>query len=144
LPRKPRPDWSEAELLSESFAANPATLKALQQRCRFSNAEAASLCGVALRTYRRWRCEGNPAPAALRLLAILAGFVPWDGWDGWEVHRGLLFPPGYRRGGITPGDFYALVFLRQLVGVYREDNAALAKRLRTLEAQLTSAQGVEP
>jgi len=56
----------------------------------------------------------------------------------------LLFPPGYRRGGITPGDFYALVFLRQLVGAYHEENAALAKRLQHLEAQLARPQGVEP
>jgi hypothetical protein len=94
---------------------------------------------VALRTYRRWRCEGNPAPAALRLLAILAGFVPWHGWDGWEVHRGLLFPPGYRRGGITPGDIYALVFLHQLVRAYRKENAKLRAELRDLTARLRQA-----
>jgi hypothetical protein len=91
---------------------------------------------VAPRTYRRWRSEGNPPPAALRLLAVLAGFVPWDGWDRWEVHRGLLFPPGYRRGGISPGDIYALVFLHQLVSAYREENVRLRAEVRDLAAKL--------
>jgi hypothetical protein len=49
-PSSPRPDWSEAEHLTEGFAANSTTLKALQQRCRLTNAEAASVCGVAPRT----------------------------------------------------------------------------------------------
>ena len=130
----PRGDWSEAELLGEGFAANLSALTALQQRCGFSNQQAATVCGVTLRTYRRWRSQGNPTPGAVRLLAILAGFVPWDGWDGWEVHRGCLFPPGFSRGGIAPGDFQALVFWRQLVSVQRAKLATLTARVAELEA----------
>jgi hypothetical protein len=123
-------------LLAEGFAANPTTLKALQQFCRLSIAEAAALCGVSSRTFRRWRTEGNAAPAALRLLAILAGYVPWDGWQGWEVHRGCLFPPGFRRSGISPGDFQAVVFWRQLVTAQREKLAKLSSQVAALEAEL--------
>lgn len=128
-------DWSESELRAEGFAANPTTLGALQLACRFTDAEAAAACCVSLRTWRRWRATGNPAPTAVRLLAILAGFVPWVGWDGWEVHNGLLFPPGHRRGGIPPGEFFALVFYRQQVSEYQRLNARLKAQLDALEAQ---------
>jgi len=90
-------------LLAEGFAANPATLRALQQRLSYSNLDAAAALGVDPRTYRYWRAGSIPPKAsALKLLAILAGYVPWDGWQGWEMHRGCLFPPGFSRGGISP------------------------------------------
>ncbi len=93
--------------------------------CGRCNSAAAS----ALRTYRRWRCQGNPTPAAVRLLAILAGFVPWVGWEDWEVHRGYLFPPGFSRQGLTPADFHTLAFWRLLVTAYAQDNAMLRRRV---------------
>jgi hypothetical protein len=89
-------------LLAEGFAANLSTLKDLQRRCRLTNSEAAKLCGVPLRTYRRWSAHGNPHPGAVRLLALLAGFVPFEGWQGWEFDNGCLFPPGYAKNGLTP------------------------------------------
>jgi hypothetical protein len=73
---------------------------------------------VPLRTYRRWSAHGNPHPGAVRLLALLAGFVPFEGWQGWEFDNGCLFPPGYSKNGLTPGDFFALVFQRQLISAY--------------------------
>jgi hypothetical protein len=136
----PSCDWSEAEILAEGFAANPAVLRDLQARCGFNHLQAAEACGVSLRTYRRWRCEGNPNPGAVHLLAVLAGFVPWDGWQGWEVHKGYLFPPGYSTGGILPGEFHALVFLRQLVMAYRQDNQRLRALLDEAEAVLAQRQ----
>ncbi|WP_200375316.1 hypothetical protein [Thiocystis violacea] len=123
------PDWLDSELLAEGFAANPKTLRALQRACRFSDEQAAAACLVSLRTYRRWLSSGNPDPTALRLLAVLAGFVPWSGWDGWEVHNGYLFPPGYSRGGIPPAEFFALVFYRQQVTEYQRHNAQLRVEL---------------
>lgn len=98
------------------------------------------MCGVSLRTYRRWCSEGNPAPSAVRLLGILAGYVPWDGWQGWEVHGGYLFPPGYTKGGISPGDFFALVFWRQLLGEYHRRYARLRARVAQLEAELQDGE----
>ena len=87
---------------------------------------------MSTRTYRRWRQHGNPSPTAVRLLAILAGFVPWPGWDGWEVHRGSLLPLGYSKRGIAPGEFFALVFYRQLVTEQRRRIAALEAELGAL------------
>lgn len=107
-----------------------ATLRALQFRSRLSNQQAADLCGVSLRTYRRWLSTRKANAGAVRLLAILAGYVPWDGWQGWEVHQGLLFPPGYSKNGIAPGEFLALPFYRQSVSAYRE-------RVQQLEAELS-------
>jgi transcriptional regulator with XRE-family HTH domain len=53
-------------------------LPALQQHLGFTAVEAAEALGVSLRTYRRWLQHGNPSPTAVRLLAILAGYVPWE------------------------------------------------------------------
>ncbi|MCK7582779.1 MAG: hypothetical protein MZV65_49320 [Chromatiales bacterium] len=71
--------------------------------------------------------------------------MPWVGWEGWEVHNGLLFPPGYRRGGIPPGEFFALVFYRQQVSEYQRLNARLKAKLEALEAQhAPAAPAVDP
>ena len=138
---KPRRDWSDAELLAEGFAANSSALRALQQRARLTQAQAAELCGVSPRTYRRWLADENAPAGALRLLAVVAGFLPWSGWEGWEVHQGLLFPPGYARGGIPPGEFFALVFYRQQVTAYQDAHAKLKARIESLEAELVQLRG---
>ena len=133
-----RADWLNAEsneLLAAGFAADSSTLWALQRRLRLSNTETASLLGVHPRTYRGWLADGKAAPAAVRLLAILAGFVPWVGWDGWEVERGLLFPPGYAKHGLLPGEFFALVFYRQQVSEQRRLLVEREARIAELEAQ---------
>ncbi|KAA6186333.1 hypothetical protein F2Q65_05935 [Thiohalocapsa marina] len=105
---------------------------------QLTNAETASLLGVHPRTYRGWLATGQAAPAAVRLLAILAGFVPWVGWDGWEVERGLLFPPGYTRGGIAPGEFFALVFYRQQVSEQRRLLLEREARITQLQAEVAA------
>jgi hypothetical protein len=93
-----------------------ATFQALQFRCRLSDEQAAELCGVSPRTYRRWRSTGKPNAGCVRLLAVHAGYVPWDGW---EVHGGFLFPLGSRRNGIAPGELFTLVYYRQAISEYR-------------------------
>lgn len=108
---------------------------ALQRRLQWTNAETACVLGVHPRTYRGWLASGKAAPAAVRLLAILAGFVPWVGWDGWEVERGFLFPPGYSKHGILPGEFFALVFYRQQVSEQRRLIVERDARIAALEAQ---------
>lgn len=72
----------------------------------------------------------------MRLPAILAGYVPWEGW---EVHNGYLFPPGYRRGGIRPGEFFAVVFYRQQVAEYQRVNRQLVARVKALELTASGA-----
>lgn len=106
----------------------------------WTNAETASVLGVHPRTYRGWLASGKAAPAAVRLLAILAGFVPWVGWDGWEVERGFLFPPGYSKHGLLPGEFFALVFYRQQVGEQRRLIVEREARIAELEAEIAGLQ----
>jgi hypothetical protein len=139
-PASPRHDWTDDTLLAEGFAANLTTLRALQRRLCWTTEQAAQALCVSPRTFRRWLSTGNPDPGAVRLLAILAGFVPWVGWDGWEVHNGYLFPPGYRRGGIPPGEFFALVFYRQQVSHYQREHARLEARVQELEQQLAAGR----
>jgi hypothetical protein len=87
---------------------------------------------------RKSASRGAAAPRDPRGLRSLEWLGRLGGAPGAAVSARL--PPG----GITPGDFYALVFLRQLISAYRREHAALTQRLRTLEAQLSNAQGVEP
>lgn len=136
----PSATWSEAELLRHAYAANLSTLRPLLQRLRASPAEAAALCLVTPRTLRRWLHTGQPDPTALRLLAVLAGYVPWEGWQDWEVDHGLLFPPGFRRGGISPGEFWAIPYYRQAHRGYRERALALEAELVACQAALMASR----
>ena len=129
-------DFPDTALLAEGFAANASTLHAIQFRARLTNDQAAERCGVSLRTYRRWLANGNPNAGAVRLLAILAGYVPWDGWLGWEVHQGLLFPPGYAKHGIAPGEFFAVTYYRQSISAYRRRVEELEHHLGKLHDDL--------
>jgi hypothetical protein len=115
-------------------------LRALLKRLNLSTSDTATALGVHPRTVRGWLATGSANPAALKLLAVLAGFVPWVGWDGWEVERGLLFPPGYRKGGIAPGEFFALVFYRQQVGEQRRVIVEREARIAELEVQVAALE----
>lgn len=127
-----------AELLKDGFMGDLTTLRALQQRCRFTDRQAADFCLVAPDTYRRWGRDRAPSPTAVRLLAVCAGYVPWAGWDGWEVHAGLLFPPGVSRGGLSPGELMALPFKLQLLAEYERQIRAF----RMLADQVETGQDV--
>lgn len=108
-----------SEILRDGFAGDLTTLRNLQLLCRFSLEDAAEFCGVSVHTFRRWRCDRSPPLAAVRLLAIRAGFLPWPEWDGWEMHSGLLFPPGWARHGFAPGEILALPYLHALIAEQR-------------------------
>lgn len=122
---------TSSTFLTEGYLGKLTTLPTLQHRCRFSNAQAARSCCVSVETYRRWLTDRKPNPTAVRLMAILAGYVPWQGWDGWEMHRGYLLPPGYTRHGVSPGDWVALVFLKQLVSEQERQITALKAQLKS-------------
>lgn len=113
-------------------------MPALLKRLSLSSTDAATAVGVHPRTLRGWIAEGKANPAALKLLAVLAGFVPWSGWAGWECEHGLLFPPGYSKNGIPPGEFFALVFYRQQVSEQRRVIVEREARIAELEAQVAA------
>lgn len=110
---------SVTEILNAGWLGDLTTLRTLQLLCGFTNEQAAKACFVSEETYRRWLCDRKPNPMAVRLLAVIAGYIPWTGWKHWEMHTGVLFPPGYTRHGLNPGDVLALPFLYQLLAEYR-------------------------
>lgn len=118
-----------SEFLQEGFAGNLATLRTLQLLCRFSLADAAKFCGVSPHTFRRWRTDRKPPLAAVRLLAIRAGYLPWPDWRGWEIHDGLLFPPGFTRGGIRPGEVMATTYQHALIAEQRREITELRQAI---------------
>ena len=115
------------DYLRAAFAGDLTALTGVQLLAGLSNEEAAAVCFVSRETFRRWHGDRPANRTALRLLAIFAGYVPWPGWRDWEVHDGLLFPPGYSRHGISPGDIITLPYLRAAVRIYRNENMALRR-----------------
>lgn len=125
-----------SDLLHRAWAGNLPTLRQFHIITGMTPEQAAAVCGVSTETYRRWRCDRTPNPAAVRLLAVLAGYVPWRGWEGWEMHSGLLFPPGYSRHGIAPSDILALPFTLQLLSeVQRQAKVTRSERAPVLPVQ---------
>jgi transcriptional regulator with XRE-family HTH domain len=119
-------------LLYEGYLGNLTTLHALQHMCRFSNEEAAEFIGVSIETYRRWLTDRKPNKTAVKLLAVRAGYIPWAGWENWIMDNGYLFPPGYSRNGMSPGDIYAIPFNRQQIEALKERVEALELEIQAL------------
>ena len=122
---------TSSDFLQDAYLGKLTTLPVLQHRCRFTNEQAARECCVSVETYRRWLSDRRPNPVAVKMMAILAGYVPWRGWENWEMHNGYLFPPGFTQNGISPGDWHSMVFLKQLVTEQR-------RRIEALEAKIES------
>ncbi|MCB1858309.1 MAG: helix-turn-helix domain-containing protein [Gammaproteobacteria bacterium] len=74
------------EFLREAWLGKLTTLPNLQFQLRYSNEQAARVCGVSVETYRRWLKDRRPNLAAVKLMAILAGYVPWERWEFAKVH----------------------------------------------------------
>jgi hypothetical protein len=129
-------------LLAQGYAANFSALRPLQQLLSLSNTDAAAVCGVNVRTYRNWlRGSFQPPASVLKLFAVLAGYMPWEGWEGWQIQSGVLYPPGFSRGGMTAGEFFAVGFYRQLVSEQRRQLAELEARVAFLQSS-AAARGV--
>ena len=107
------------------------SIKDLQALCRFSDVQAAKFVMVSPETYRRWRTDRTPNPAALRLLSIRAGFLPYPGWEGWILRDGLLHPPGHSGVGFGSGEVAALPWQYQRL-------AALESELRRSKVAVLS------
>ncbi len=114
------------EWMYDGYNGDASTLNLIRHRCGFSDDEAAAYVNTSPANFRRWKRQNSANLTALRLLAIRAGVFPWTGWEGWEMHNGYLFPPGYIKGGILPGEIIHMIFLKQQV-------EELRKRIRELE-----------
>lgn len=116
------------ELLRAGYSGKLTSLRPLQVIAGLSADQVAD--ALFLSRTSVYRLYKNPASnlGAMRLLSIIAGYVPWDGWRGWEVHSGYLFAPGYTRGGLLPGDIMALPFTYQLLDEYKRQLGAGVSR----------------
>lgn len=126
---------SVSELLADGWSGDLTTLPYLRLLTGLTKDEAARICAVSPETFRRWYTDRKPNAGAIRLLSVVAGYVPWRGWDGWEVHNGYLFPPGYSRGGLRPADILALPFMFQLLEEYRRQLGVAGRRPTVLEEE---------
>jgi len=128
-----------SDFLQEAYLGNLTTLPQLQHRCRHTHAQSADALCVSEHTYRRWLTDRKPNPTAVRLYAVLAGYVPWHGWENWEMHNGHLFPPGYVKDGIGPSDYIGYPYLKQLVTIYRRNAQELEEKLGVLQREKPAA-----
>ncbi len=124
-----------SDFLAQGFMGDLTTLPMLQHRCRMTDQQASRFLGVSQETYRRWRTDRKPNQAAVKLMAVMAGYVPWHGWEYWEVHSGYLFPPGYIRHGFTPGDIFSITFIKQSVKAYQERIEELERKIYDLQRE---------
>lgn len=83
-----------------------------------TDTQAAALCGVSIKTYRRWESGECKAPdMAIRLFRILSGDLGQIdiSWSGWTIgHDGLIYSDQVTR-GFSPGDLHAAHWHRQLI-----------------------------
>lgn len=88
------------------------SLRDLARQSNLPHDQLAAQLGIAPRTLRRYLDQDQaPAPVA-RLLAVLAGALPWPGAERWQYCRGRLFyredPDGIALDEL-PGVRYALL-----------------------------------
>jgi hypothetical protein len=129
-----------SDILQAAYLGDMTTLPDLQQLLGFTVGQSAQACFVSEATYRRWLADRRPSKSAVRIMAMLAGYLPWPGWDGWVMDGGYLFPPGFTKHGITPGQIHAHVFTQQLLTEYRRRHDELEKELELLKADYERLQ----
>jgi hypothetical protein len=108
------------EFMYNGFHGDKSTLSAICARCGFDESKAADYVHTSIPNFNKWLRDNSANPTALKLLAIRAGQMPWPEWEGWEIHKGHLFPPGFTRNGLSPGDIHSVIFLKQLVSEQRK------------------------
>lgn len=115
--------------------------------------EAAELCGVDPRHWRRWETGESDMPRAtwawLRV-ATSGGALDAIGgpdWEGWSIHQGRIYSPeGW--GGFTPGELRSWPYLhaqlselrRQVHKVQEENEVLRAENQRMTEGMPTERQ----
>lgn len=81
---------------------------------------------------RQERGQARVCLASARLLAILAGWLPWPPWHGWTVRDGALTSPDDARLAYTPGALVMVTFAWQLAAHARAE----LRRIGTPEAEI--------
>ena len=125
----------DSHFLSRAYHGDLSVFGQIVYRCRMTPEQVADYCMVSPETVRRWIRTRKPNPTALKLLAIKAGYLPWKSWEDWEMHNGYLFPPGYTRHGILPGQITHAVFVHQLNLELKRQNRMLRQELEKLRSR---------
>jgi hypothetical protein len=95
-------------------------------RCRMTPGQVADYCMVSPETVRRWIRTRKPNPAALKILAIKAGYLPWESWEDREMHNGYLF---------LPGQVTHAVFIHQINLEVKRQNPVLRQELEKFRSR---------
>ncbi|MBI4005551.1 MAG: hypothetical protein HY356_02680 [Gammaproteobacteria bacterium] len=119
--------------LQEAYAGKLTKLGYLHTIAGLNDTAAADFCFVSPHTYRRWRTDRKPNPCAVRLLAILAGYVPWSGWEKWFYnHYDQKLYCHDLKYGFSPSDFYSYHYLKLAYESLQEEVLYLRQQLKDL------------
>jgi hypothetical protein len=129
-----------ASILRDSWEGTLTKLGYIQTVAGISDEQAAGLCFVAPETYRRWRTDRKPNRCAVRLLGVVAGYVPWAGWEKWFYSQAdrKLYGPSLRE-GFTPSEVERIPWLRQTLEALERENRNLRERVQRLEQVASEA-----
>lgn len=97
----------------------------------YSINEIAQLCGVSLKTAKRWRAgQAVPPPTAIMILSGDLGHLD-PAWSGWKVRRGKLISP--ENWIATPGDVLSIQLTQAQLSAYRIENRVLKEALAEMD-----------
>jgi len=114
---------------------SPGQIRDTRHYAGFTREHCAEVCGVTPRMWSRWESGASLMPAVswawFRVVAAGGFIAGGDAWAGWRVWRGLLYnADGW--GGFSPKEIHG-------IPVQYARIAALEKRIRDLEAQISEA-----
>lgn len=116
-------------MLREGFEGRNQSLAPLMLLAGLNQLATAEFLQVNVRTLHRWETTGRPDPTASKLLAVMAGFLPWPDWVGWEMHTGCLFAPGQHRRGMDASRIENMIIINELNDTLKRDNERLQAEL---------------
>lgn len=120
---------SITHILTEAYETQNVSMRSLMLLSGMNLEQTSKALHVSIESLRRWERSGKPNPTASKLLAILAGYIPWANWRGWEMHGSTLFAPGQRRNGMTSAMIENMIIQIQLKELYEEENQQLRSEL---------------
>ena len=122
------------DLLESAYLGNITRPKEIQTLLSISDEVAADLCFVSPQTFRRWNHDRAPNRCAMKLLGILAGYVPWPGWEKfyYNPYDQMLYSHDLKY-GFSPGDLHTLHYMRQGYELLQRENQQLKEKLKDLE-----------
>jgi len=127
------------DILESAYLGTLTKLGEIQTILKVDNETAAQICFVSPETYRRWRSDRKPNKCAMKLLGILAGYVPWPGWEKffYNPHDQMLYSQELKY-GFSPGDLHTLHYLKLGFEQLQRENTELRERLKDVENLLAS------